>query len=650
MKIIKLNNVNKSYVIDKSVETQVLKGINLGLNSGEMVAILGESGSGKSTLMNLIGGLDQSYEGEIIVDGKNLKDLSEREIDAYRKDKIGFIFQSFNLIPHLTVIENVTLAMTLSNVSTEERIKRAKEILGEVGLKSQMNKKPNQLSGGQKQRVAIARALVNDPDIILADEPTGALDSKTSEQVLDIISNIAKKGKLVIMVTHSKRVADKCNRVVTVSDGVILEDKFNHATGFRGSDDNEQYTKNQQNLTFMDSIKLSLQNMKQKLARNTLVSLGSSIGIISIILMLGISTGVKSYINNMMNSNINPLLIEASKANEEENNTQTNGPKPPFSLSGNKELTTKELDELKSIKDVDKIELGYSQMVFGSTVKLDNKEYQLSQIAPISNSIVSNAFEAGKLPKSGEVVISNTVADLITDEYDTLVGKELELNLIDKGSIITGKVKISGVYKSSNPMGFLLFNYDDIKKIYDDNNVEIKANVANLTMKNQESIKPTKELLTDKGYNMSMPDQMIEMFDEMLDVITIILIVISSISLIVSAIMILVISYISVVERTSEIGVLKAIGARRKDIKRIFTTESFVLGVFTGISGITISILISFIGNSISKDLMNVKMIILSPYDLLIGFIVAVTVSVVSGLLPAAKAAKLDPIESLRHK
>lgn len=189
MCLLELKNINKYYKLSGNKKFHALVDVNMSLNNSELVAIIGESGSGKSTLMNLIGGLDSDYLGELFVDGKDIRILKKKELDKYRKNKVGFVFQSFNLISHLSILDNVTIAMTLSNVRKKDRIKRAKEILTELGLKDHINKKPNQLSGGQKQRVAIARALINDPEIIIADEPTGSLDSKTSTQVLEIISN-----------------------------------------------------------------------------------------------------------------------------------------------------------------------------------------------------------------------------------------------------------------------------------------------------------------------------------------------------------------------------------------------------------------------------------------------------------------------------
>ena len=222
-----IRNVNKSYKLDNKETFQALHNISVSFKKGELVSIVGESGSGKSTLMNLIGGLDSDFTGQIIADGMDLGKLSDKELDKYRKDKVGFVFQSFNLISHLSILDNVTLALTLSNVGEKEKIARATKMLQLVGLESQLKKKPTQLSGGQKQRVAIARALINNPDIIIADEPTGALDTTTSMQILKILKEIADSGKLVIMVTHSEKVASISSRVVEISDGRITNDTPN---------------------------------------------------------------------------------------------------------------------------------------------------------------------------------------------------------------------------------------------------------------------------------------------------------------------------------------------------------------------------------------------------------------------------------------
>ncbi|EUJ46565.1 ABC transporter ATP-binding protein [Listeria riparia] len=224
MSYLQLHHIAKSYSLGNKERVPVLHDITVGFERGEFVSILGESGSGKSTLMNIIGGMDQDYTGDVMIDGGTLRQKKEKQLDDYRKLKIGFIFQNFNLISHLSVLDNVTLTMQMTDVPRLERIAKAKQILTDLGLSEHLHKRPSQLSGGQKQRVAIARALSNDPDIILADEPTGALDKKNSTQIMHILDDIAKQGKLVIAVTHSQSVADYSTRVITMEDGKIVQE------------------------------------------------------------------------------------------------------------------------------------------------------------------------------------------------------------------------------------------------------------------------------------------------------------------------------------------------------------------------------------------------------------------------------------------
>lgn len=264
MTFLEVKALNKYYPIGDKQKFHALKDIQLSFDKGELISIIGESGSGKSTLMNVLGGLDSDFSGEILVDGENIGDYKEKEMVQFHKDRIGFVFQSFNLISHLSVLDNVMLAMTLSNVDKKTRVTRATETLTQLGLENHLHKKPNQLSGGQKQRVAIARALVNDPDIIIADEPTGALDSETSEQVLAIIKDIAASGKLVILVTHSEKVAAQSSRVITIADGKIISDKKNEDVqlDLRSDHLKEAKTPNK-NLTFLSAMRLALLNMKE---------------------------------------------------------------------------------------------------------------------------------------------------------------------------------------------------------------------------------------------------------------------------------------------------------------------------------------------------------------------------------------------------
>lgn len=309
--MLELKNITKDY---KSANETVhaLKGITLSFRENEFVSVLGQSGCGKTTLLNIIGGLDQYTSGDLIINGRSTKDFKSRDWDDYRNHSIGFVFQSYNLIPHQNVLSNVELALTLSGVSKEERRKRARDVLEKVGLSDQLYKKPNQMSGGQMQRVAIARALVNDPDILLADEPTGALDSATSIQIMELLHEIAKE-KLVIMVTHNPQLAaDYSTRIIRLLDGEVVDDSrpYQETT----TEANVKSGGRHPSMSFRTALSLSLNNLMTKKARTFLTAFAGSIGIIGIALIMSLSNGVQSYIDSVEKDTLSsyPITIEDS--------------------------------------------------------------------------------------------------------------------------------------------------------------------------------------------------------------------------------------------------------------------------------------------------------------------------------------------------
>lgn len=306
--MLELKNITKTYEVADSKQ-KALNKINIKFRQNEFVSILGPSGSGKTTLLNIIGGLDSYTEGDLIINGVSTKKYTDRDWDTYRNHRIGFVFQSYNLIPHQTALQNVELALTLSGIGKEERRKRSIAVLKKVGLESQMYKKPNQMSGGQMQRIAIARALVNDPDILLADEPTGALDSETSFQIMDLLSEIAKD-RLVIMVTHNPELAvNYSNRIIKLLDGKITDD----SNPFRGEDKENKpsINKKKTSMNFKTAFSLSLNNLLTKKGRTFLTAFAGSIGIIGIALILSLSNGIQEYINKTEEETLSsyPLTI-----------------------------------------------------------------------------------------------------------------------------------------------------------------------------------------------------------------------------------------------------------------------------------------------------------------------------------------------------
>ncbi len=391
--MLQLKDITKNYLSGDN-EVKALKGINLEFRESEFVSILGQSGCGKTTLLNIIGGLDRYTSGDLIINGKSTKQFKDKDWDTYRNHSIGFVFQSYNLIPHQTVLANVELALTISGVGKEERRKRAIEALIKVGLGDQINKKPNQMSGGQMQRVAIARALVNNPDILLADEPTGALDSETSVQVMEILKEISKD-RLIIMVTHNPELAEKySSRIIKLLDGKVTDDSNPYTASKKELD--KARTKKEKSgkasMKFSTAIHLSLNNLMTKKGRTFLTSFAGSIGIIGIALILSLSHGMQAYINKVEEDTLSsyPITVQESS----------------IDMTSMMESMMKKDDDIQH--DKDRI---YSRAIMGDMLETLSSKVQ-----------TNNLKEFKKFLESGESDIKDYI-NAIQYEYD------LDLNI-----------------------------------------------------------------------------------------------------------------------------------------------------------------------------------------------------------------------------
>ncbi len=711
-KMLEIKDVNKFYKLGNKNTFQALDDINVSFSKGELVSIIGESGSGKSTLMNLIGGLDSDFEGDIIVDGLNLRNLKDKELDGYRKNKVGFVFQSFNLIPHLSILDNVTIALTLSNEKESVKIEKATKLLGRLGLENQLKKKPNQLSGGQKQRVAIARALINEPDIILADEPTGALDSGTTSQILEILKEIADEGKLVIMVTHSEKVASISSRIVEISDGKIVRDENNenYKTAIaeekilKETSARENHKKKRanitkgkstkQNLSVWSSIKLSFHNMWANKTKNLLMAFGVSISILSMILMLSFGSGLTDYINKLANSYSNPLVVTISKvAEESEGGNPMSGMVQQFAAPPSFKPDEGEIDKLvddinaeleakgndfrvdKERGEGKNLSYGYTAApglgtVAGQTDVIANWTYKEEGKEDIQDNIFylyttptyytkANLVTQGDnshIPGNKEVMFSAAFAEKLGLEPEDCVGKQVDIYVKINNYEIAETVTVSAIVDvsmfASIMAMYIDFDYLD-SLVYAKTLLHIEPTSLYITTDSEKTTKQINSYIKDKRGNEfqgSVEEQLAGMFNEMLSTFSIALAVIAGISLLVATIMILTVLYMSVTERTREIGVLKSIGARRKDIKRIFSTESLLVGLLSGLVGIIMSLIAGVILMIVFKALIGITPISFRWWYFAGALAISVIISVLAGLYPASKAAKLDPVESLRHE
>ena len=465
--MLELKNISKSYTTGNFTQ-QALKNINLKFRKNEFVAILGPSGSGKTTLLNIIGGLDRYDDGDLIINGKSTKKFKSRDWDSYRNNCIGFVFQNYNLITHISILENIEMGMTLSGKSAKKRKKKALEVLEKVGLKDHAHKKPNQLSGGQMQRVAIARALANDPDIILADEPTGALDSKTSIQIMDLIKEIAKD-KLVIMVTHNSELADNyANRIVKFKDGELISD----SNPIKKNEKEERlYQIKKTSMNFITALKLSFNNIITKKGRTLITAFASSIGIIGIALILSLSNGFDIQIDKFETETLSslPIIISKESVNltedtivsmHEDSNNDGAYPEEEFvytkdsiinTLVHENEFTEKYLDYIENIDESKVAGISYTRITALNVLGIvDGKK-----------TVIPTGFSSGQsyffaLPKK----LNQNTDGVVEKNYDLLKGRlpeekdELVLLVDSKNRIDKNLVPYLGLDQNIEKISF----------------------------------------------------------------------------------------------------------------------------------------------------------------------------------------------------
>ncbi len=762
--MLKLKKIKKSYKTGDFVQ-HALKGIDLEFRKNEFVAILGPSGSGKTTLLNIIGGLDRYDSGDLIINGKSTKKFKQSDWDAYRNNCIGFIFQSYNLISHISVIENVEMGMTLSGISAKKRHKKAMEVLKKVGLKEHAHKKPNQLSGGQMQRVAIARALANNPDIILADEPTGALDSKTSVQIMELITEIAKD-KLVIMVTHNPELANVyANRIVEFRDGELIDD----SNPLEDNDKENTYNIKKTAMSYLTALKLSFNNIRTKKGRTLLTAFASSIGIIGIALILSLSNGFKLQIDKFEKDTLSqaPIIISKQSMNmdsmskmkedddlEEYSEKELIHPQKTVENLVHKNIITKEyVETIKSINPELIGGISYQRATnINLLTKIDNKVKQLdssSIMSPMPSTLDNK--EANVMKDNFDIIYGNYTTNkedlvLLVDsknrvaestlkalgltekdiDFKDIVGKEFKVILNNDyykslGEFYTIETDLEKIYKNENALTLkitgiirgkkdsdfaklsgsgLMYNNSLTDYIIEKNN---KSDIVNAQKEKNYNILTTElfDESTEEGkeakemtlsylgaettpvaiqlypkdfdskdevlkvldnYNEGKKDEdKIQYMDQaklittmsgsIMDAITIVLIAFSAISLVVSSIMIGIITYISVLERTKEIGILRALGARKKDITRVFNAETFIIGLASGTIGLIIAKLLTFPANSIIENLTKLENVAkLNPKHGIILLIISILLTVIGGLIPSKVAAKKDPVEALRSE
>lgn len=658
MAFLELHQIFKSYFLGNN-EFPVLKGIDLSFEKGEFVSILGESGGGKSTLMNIVGGLDREFHGQVKVNGQLLDHRKEKQLDEYRRSTIGHIYQSYNLIPHLTVLDNVLVSLDMTTLSPAEKKARARQLLTKVGLEDQINKYPKHLSGGQKQRVAIARALASDPQIIIADEPTGALDSKNTQEVLELMDEIAKDGKLVIAVTHSTAVANHGTRIVHMADGKIDHDERLKPAYPIPEDPTMIQT---QKLPAHASYEFSFKHLMYNFWRNSLIMIGVAIGLFAVMIFSGLGNGVNGYIKQQVNSVANPQVIQVLKNTTGRKMNQQELMETFQNMAGNPQaglIDQQQVQRVTKMKDVKSVERGFTLPTYRLEMTGTNKVQSGTGLSTWNANNKADSIKNGHRPGKGEMVIGKQEAAQMmgAKNYRQILGKKMTLtfNWIDsKGQpvAINVPIKVVGLVDSSTAGGSSV-NYTTIYDALKSKKADTRPNFLAVRVKNLDQVSTVARQIDNikdnhkRVFGTITVGSMLKRINRYVKLASDVLSGVAAISLLVSALMIIVTMYMSVSERTKEIGILRALGERKVDIRRLFTSESILIGLFAAVLALVITLLATWGINSAFYGLIKYNIIQLTVGNVVFAFVAALIISFLAALLPARRAAQLNPIEAL---
>lgn len=642
--MIKIENLNKKFILGDN-EIHILKDINLHIKKGEFVAIIGQSGSGKSTLMNIIGCLDTPSSGKYFVDGNEICNLTKDELANLRSKKFGFVFQRYNLIPTLNAAQNVALPAIYAGVDEESRNKRAIKLLKDLDLEHKTQNHPNKLSGGQQQRVSIARALMNGGEIILADEPTGALDSKSGEIVMDIIKNLHKKGHTIVLVTHDLNVANYANRVIEIKDGEILKDNTKSSEVFDLK--KEEFKKKNAFLAFKDqfieSFKMSLNAIFSHKLRSLLTMLGIIIGIASVICVVALGEGSQE------------KILASIKAIG--TNTINIYPGKNFGDVRSGAIKTLTIDDSNFLSKQSYLDYSTPNTSTTGMITRSNQNSKASLRGGGINSLEVNGIKIqdGRNFNENDIKDSNSVVIIDQNTKDTFFKNE---DPIGKILLFNKKpLRIIGVTaKDDNAFGS-----SDQLRIYAPystviNKISGNRHIGSITVKIPDNVNAQMaerniiEILTKrhgvKDFFTRNSDTLKQTVESTMATMRLLISSIALISLIVGGIGVMNIMLVSVTERTKEIGIRMAIGAKQSNILEQFLIEAILLCFIGGILGLAFAYSFGFVFNNLGMDfVMRFK-----PFPAIVALIASSAIGIVFGYIPARNASRLNPIDALSQE